>query len=351
MATKVKKVSKKLLAASALLALASCTPKVNLAEYQETKIDKEVASHELPEYIVKGIKPKVAILPPENATELAKKCNLSEAALDSMMQVLGSIGSLELVERGRLNKIMEELKFQAGVTGQVDYEKFKQIAKDIDYLFIGTISSTGTRARFTEARRWTDSKGNVYYSPPSCSEQGVVSLSFRVISFPEGRIIKTYMMKGQKTISREVRSPSQCYVQDPCGLLGEAVYRAIDNKKEDFIKDFPAYGYVYKTMTHIKDKNKRIAFITLGTNAGLKPGHKVDIVEFRKETDPVKGTETLTPYTIAECTVVETELKPDKSICLVEGEQAQKVRVKHAVKTKPNVGFFRMLQKGWRAIF
>lgn len=347
----LKKTSKYLLLWGFVFFLASCAPKANLADFSQTPKDKEMATHKIPNYIIEKKKPKVAVLPPSANIPIAKQCNLYQSVHENLLNTLTKIGGLELVERGQLKAIMDELKFQEGLAGEIDVNKLTEIAKGIDYAMVGSISNAAASAEFMEARKWVDKKGKVHYQPPSCLVQGKVLINYRLISFPSGQVAKSFQMDGQKSTSYEVRYSSDCKVQDPCGILGEAIYRAVDNSLEDFQESFPAYGYIYKLLTNNKDPKQRIAFVSLGKADGLKPGSKLDIIEFAEETDPVTGRKILNKNAIAECTVLENNLEENSSLCLIEGDNAAKVKIKHAAKTKVTQSLFRVLNKGYRALF
>jgi hypothetical protein len=325
--------------------LLSCVPsKINIVEYATLDIDSKIASHRLPDYIIKKKRPKIAILPPSDATQY-KQCQLYNVAWEYLTQYL-QIAGMELVERSQLNAIMQELKFREGISGDIDIQKFTQIARGVDFVVVGSVTSALTRADFSEGRTWTDKKGKVHYTPPSCSEEGKVSLSIRLLNFPSGIVQKTFLMEGKEFLgSREVSSSYECQITDPCGVLALATKRAIDNSKEDLIRAFPVYGYIYKTLTHPKEKTKRIAFINLGINDGLQPNSKLDIVEFLEERDPISGVTLLRTQTIGECTVSETDLQADKAICVISEDSVDRVLVGHAVKLKGEEGVIRTLQK------
>jgi len=326
------------------LTLWRCAPQLVIGEYSTLDIDSRKASHEVPDYIVNKKKPRVAILPPADNTAY-KKCQVYNVGWEYLVQTLASAG-LEVVERSQLEEIMKEMKFQAGITGDIDVNKFAQIATGVDSVFVGSISQGIARAEFREGRTTRGPKGETYYTPPSCQEEGRASLSIRLVKFPEGVVRKTFLMEGKESLgSREVRSSYECQVVDPCGVLAKAIRRAIDNSREDILREFPFYGYIYKTMTHPKDRSKRIAFVNLGRNDGLEAGSKLEIVEFVKERDPIKGSTMLRAQTIGECKVSQTDLEADKSICIVSEEAADKVSVGHVVRLKVEEGFFRKIEK------
>ncbi|MCX8075730.1 MAG: CsgG/HfaB family protein [Aquificaceae bacterium] len=331
-----------LLSCSALFA---CAPKVNLSEYGEKELDSKTAQHKLPDYVVNKKKPRVAVLPFGTAQDVAKRCNLDASAQENTINTLVKVGTTEVVERGQLNALMQEAKLSVGIGGDIDIAQLSRLGSGIDYVIVGSIASVNTSANFTEARQYTDRQGRLIVTPPTCTETGTASLTVRVLTFPAGTVLKAMTPKATKTNNREVRFSGDCRVQDVCGLLSSAVASAADDMREDFLALFPAYGYVYKTMTHNKEAKKRIAFITLGSGDGLKAGEKVDIIEFKVERDPVKGGDILREYVVSECTVVENNLATDRSICIIPEEKAQNVLVRHAVKTRVNVGLLRKIEK------
>jgi hypothetical protein len=325
-----------------LFSLGCASARVNIAEYGVLDIDSKQSSFKLPDYIINKKRPKIAVLPPSDNTQY-KSCNLSAVAQEYLSQTLGGIA--ELAERSQLNAIMQELKFTAGLTGDVDLEKFAKLGREIDFVFVGSVVSAHIEARFREARRERMGK-DVYYSPPSCSEEVRVGITWRIMDLSSLTTKKAFTMEGRvSTLSREVRSSSECKVIEPCGLLSQAVRRAVDNSEEDIMREFPVYGYIYKTMTKKNDPSKRIAFLNVGSNDGIKAGSRLEIVSFIEEKDPIKGITTLRSQVVGYCTISETDLQADKSICMISEESADQVFVGHAIRLKIEEGFFRKLQK------
>ncbi|MDW7973139.1 MAG: CsgG/HfaB family protein [Thermodesulfovibrio sp.] len=327
----------------------SCVPpKINMSDYTATpEIDSKTVKHPLPDYVINKKKPKVAVLPPSDNPRYSQ-CKLYNTAQEYLVQALANTGTVELVERSQLNVIMQEIKFKAGITGEIDVEKFSKIAHEVDFVIVGSIPSASTTTQFTEGSSWTDKKGKTHYIPASCKEEAKVNLLFRVITFPSGNIQKALNMSGQKSIKRDVQSSFDCRVQDLCGLLGQAIDVAINNSIEELMQAFPVYGYIYKTMTNIKNPKERLAFVNLGSADGIKAGSELEIIEFVKDIDPIKMESIITPQIVGECVVSETNLQPDRSICIISENFADKVFTGHAVKLKVTETFGRKLQKFFR---
>lgn len=328
-----------------LSVLACAPPKISLMDYIILPdIDSKKAIHFLPDYVVQKKKPKIAVLPPSDTTQYSK-CQLYRSAWEYLVQTLARSGSVEVVERSHLNAIMEELKFRAGISGDIDPGRLVKIAEGVDFIFVGSISKAYTGVRFTPSSSWTDKKGRTHYTAASCNEEAEAGLVFRLLEFPAGTVQKAFNMNGKETIYRQVSSQYDCKVQDICGLLNRAIDKAIENAKEDIMNAFPVFGYIYKTMSNRKNPRERIAFITLGTSDGIKAGSKVEIIEFIKEKDPVKDMETLTTRIVGECTVSDTDLQSDRSICIIAEDSVDKVFPGHAVKTKLIESFWQKLKK------
>jgi hypothetical protein len=328
-----------------LLLLSGCATTLDLSRYRETGIDEQNAPGELPHYIKDKKRPRVAVLPIADTTQFKNSLNLAQAAQDSLTQLVVASGSVEVMERAQLDSFMQEMKFQAGVGVEVDPDQFAKIATNVDTVFVGAITSAGVTATFSEGRNWTDKKGKKHSTAPSCTEQGKVIINLRALASPSGTIMNSFQLKGQKSTSHEVRSSSECKSQNPGGLLSEAVYKAIDDAKEDVANTFPAFGYVYRTMTDKDNPKQRIAFINLGKRDGLEPGNKVDIIEFVEEKDRVKGGTRKVMRIIDEGEVVEGQLHDESAVLLIPEETCNRVLVGHAIRTKANVSMLRMINK------
>lgn len=309
------------------LFLFACGAGVNLSDYNQSELDSKVANHEIPDYVLNRKKPKVVVLPLGVAEGVAKNCGVDKVAQEAFIDVFVKVGTVDVLERRHVEAIMKEVKFSVDIGGDVDLSKLSDLGSGIDYVLVGSISG----------------KIRASYTPRKCNEVGEVKVASRILKFPSGIILKSIKLEGEKTISREAKDSQECRIQDPCVLLSEATNKAVEDAFEDLKSLFPLYGYVYKTLTHRGNK-KRIAFITIGTEDGIKAGDKVDIVEFVQEKDPVKNTIIYRERIVAECTVLDVELGPDKSICSIQDEKARAVLPKHAVKTKVNVSIGRTIE-------
>ena len=323
-----------------LLALTSgCATTINLSNYSELEWDKRDCDVPPPEYIVNKKKPKVAILPVADVTEFEGR--LSKPAQETLTQAMTSGTGLEVVERSQMDKLFEEAKFKESVTGELDPEALANLAKEVDFVIVGSVSSVSTGARFTEASSYKDKKGNTRYIPASCSFAGEAPVNVRAVATVSGTVYKVCApFRGGVSSSTEVRSSRDCRIDDPFQLALQATSRSIENGRNSFIDAFPNFGYVSKTMTSLKDPKDRIAQITLGKNDGLHPGDRVILARYVKSYDRIKKTESVSLQDLVEAQVSETGLADEQCYVTLPEEIAAEVTVGYIVKTKSNLRFF-----------
>lgn len=320
--------------------VSGCATTINLSKYNELEIDKKDCEIQPPDYIVSKKKPKVAILPVADVTDFEGR--LSKPAQETLTQTLTAGTGLEVVERSQMDKLFEEAKFKSNVGGDIDPEALVNLAKEIDFVILGSVSSAATGAKFTEASTYKDKKGKVHEIAPSCTISGEATVNVRAVSTATGAIYKVFTpFKGRVSGSTEVRGSHECRVRDPFQLALEATAKSIENGRDSFMDAFPNFGYVSKTMTNPKDGRDRVAQITLGRNDGLKPGDRVTLAKFVKSFDRIKKADSVSLQDLTEVQVSETGLGDEQSLVQIPEEVAAEVTVGYIVKTKARRGFFR----------
>lgn len=324
-----------------MLALASgCATTINLSKYNELEVDKKDCEILPPDYIVNKKKPKVAILPVADVTDFEGR--LSKPAQETLTQTLTAGTGLDVIERSQMDKLFEEAKFKANVSGDMDPEALANLAKEIDFVILGSVSAASTGAKFTEASSYKDKKGKVHQIAASCTISGEATVNVRAVSTATGAIHKVFTpFKGRVSGSTEVRGSYECRVKDPVQLALEATAKSIENGRDSFMDAFPNFGYVSKTMTNPKDGKDRIAVITLGRNDGLKPGDRVMLAKYVKSFDRIKKTDSVSLQDLSEVQVSETGLGDEQSYIQLPEEVASEVTVGYIVKTKSARRFFR----------
>jgi hypothetical protein len=209
------------------------------------------------------------------------------------------------------------------------------MASNIDFVIVGSIASTNYGASYTGPSSWVDKKGYTHNVKPSCSVKGKATVNIRAINASTGVVAKVLPpLDGTSSGSFEVSSQEQCRVSNPLALVTEAVNKSISSARVPLQDAFPYYGYLYKTMTNSADPTKRIAYINLGKQDGIKAGEKVDLIKYVKEVDRIKKTEKITSQEITEVTISETDLRDDSCIIVVPEEFSSHIMPGLAVKTK-----------------
>jgi hypothetical protein len=327
------------------MVVSGCSSAVRVANYKELDCDLKQCEIKPPEYIINKKKPRVAVLPIGDNTEFDGK--LSLPAQETLTQVISQGTGLEVVERGQLTKLMQEYNFGSNM-GALEGLDLTNLAKNLDFIILGSVTSASVGAEFTEARSWVDKKGNRQTSAPSCNFSAEAVVNIRSVSASTGTVTKVFpSFKGKVSNSSEVRSVSQCQVANPIQLATKAVIKAIDRSKEDLQDAFPNNGYIYKTMTDPQNPRSRIAYVTLGKSDGVNSGDKVVLAKYVKEVDRIKGTDVLKTIDVGLAVVSETDLKDDSCIVLISEEHSDQVVPGYVVKTKSNASFFRSINKAF----
>jgi len=324
-----------------ILFLSGCATAVRLNGFAVTELDKKKSQYKLPKYVVDKKKPKVAVLPLGNETQM-KLTGMATAAQDSLTNMIAENCGVEVSERSQLQVLLNEHEQKLMLGGNLNPKKLNKLAESYDAVFVGSIASVDMKANFTEARTWTDDKGKRYATAPSCKEQASIVINLRCIAFPAGTVQQTFSLKGIAVNTFEVRRSSECKNNHAVGLVSEAVQKAVKHGRDSFKNSFPRYGYVYKTMTNIEDPKKRIAFINMGVMDGLKAGHKIDFIEFAKESDSIKNTLREVQRSVGEGIVSETDLTSEHAIVLIPEVESGNVIVGSAVRSKNNSGLANM---------
>lgn len=324
---------KRIMVLALLMSTFGCSHAVNVAQYKEGDLDLRVPDVKPPEYVVNKKKPKAAVLPFSDAGEFEGK--LSTPSQEVLSQLVSQKCGLELAERSNAQKIFDEVKFQSGIDFFADKSQLAQMASNIDFVIVSSVASTNYGADYSAPRSYTDKKGKTHYVKASCSVTGNATVNIRVINSATGIVSKSFPpFNGRSSNSFEVSGESSCRVGNPLSLVIGAVNDAIGSARVPLQDAFPYYGYLYKTMTNPTDPSKRIAYINLGRQDGVKAGEKVDLIKYVNEVDRIKKTQNITTQEIAEVTISETDLRDDSSIIMIPEEVSSQIMPGLAVKTK-----------------
>ncbi|MFH1541314.1 MAG: CsgG/HfaB family protein [Elusimicrobiota bacterium] len=160
-----------------LTAFTGCAPSTTVKKTQTITIDKPVDAYIPP-------KKKISVVEFENKTAYGQR-RLGTAASDVLLTELGKSDKFILVERAKLDKIMEEQKLQT--TGIVDANTVAQMGKilGLDAIVVGSISQFGVKTG-----------GSDYFLTQSKQQVAECTVDIRVIEVETGKILYIDSGKG-----------------------------------------------------------------------------------------------------------------------------------------------------------
>jgi curli biogenesis system outer membrane secretion channel CsgG len=321
-----------------LTLLSGCAHTVEVGKFKETVMDQKTADILPPQHVIDKKQPKVAVLPFGEPSEYRGR--LKSGAQEGITQIVSKGCGMEVVERSQAQTLFDEKKFAGSLDVGADFSDLVQMAQGIDYVIIGSITNTSSRAAFTPSETTYNKKtGKSYTSKPYCTVSGQATMNIRVVNASTGSIAQAFQpFRGTVSNTFEVSGNSHCRVGDPISVVNQAVADAVKKSRKQFAEAFPRYGYLYKTMTG--GDGRRIAYVNLGRLDGVKAGDEVELVRYAKEVDRVRKIERLTTQKIADVQIAETDLQDDRSIIIVPEEYSSQIMPGLAVKTKYNSNFF-----------
>jgi len=165
---------------AAVLFLAACAPSKTVKQQQATSVNetKKVTS----DYT--GPKRRIGVVEFENKSAYGQG-RLGTAASDILVTELVKSGKFIVVERDRLNKVMEEQKFQAqGMTDPATVAKIGQIM-GLEAIVVGSVSQFGVKK-----------EGSDYLLTQSKRQVADVTVDIRLVDVQSGQVILADSGKG-----------------------------------------------------------------------------------------------------------------------------------------------------------
>lgn len=175
----------KFIAAAALLA-AGCAPSKSVKQQQALSVDKT----EKVESKYTGPKRRIGVVEFENKSAYGQG-RLGGAASDILVTELVKSGKFIVVERDRLNKVMEEQKFQSqGMTDPQTAVKIGQVM-GLEAIVVGAVSQFGVKK-----------EGSDYLLAQSKRQVADVTVDIRLIDVQSGQVILADSGKGMAKNSK-----------------------------------------------------------------------------------------------------------------------------------------------------
>ncbi|WP_354624102.1 hypothetical protein [Psychromonas sp. MME2] len=320
--------NKKLLSAIiiATLGLSGCGPtKVNPETYTEVSLQK--ADLMPTKESLSGKKQKIVIFAPDTSDlELAKISHADVTMVNTLEKYLADVG-VEIVDRKIANKLKSELAL-AESKGKSEYDG-PEIA---NYAISGKISDILLTSSFTERKTRKTKKGKTRVTPAHCDFDATVSANLKLYKLPGLAFAKTIPVTYTKSMQTETTN-SKCPISNETAiaLIGKAAKKAIKSERTEFQNFFSPKAYVLARKTN-GDNN--LFKISAGKNFGFIPESTITFYTLSLDKNPITGDVMTEESAIVEGTVTANLIGDKYAWILVEGEEAEKIKLGDYVKVK-----------------
>lgn len=253
--------------------------------------------------------------------------NIGEYAQSATENIVSQIGGMKVFERTHLESILNEMKFQMSIADQDTIVSAGKLA-GVKYIFAGTVDSISARYVAPDNSR-TQSTGNSIFDlalsigkVAANTQTGWivnVELTAKLIDVETGQVVINQKVKG-----REVAGGGSALNPE---LIAEAAKKAMGEAVEDLK---PVLSQRYSQKSYIKQLrgSKTVALIDMGTDAGIKPGEKLDIFDFVEVTDPFSGEKTCNMVNIPVTLTVSNQVSTNQAWVKIDNKSESIVRVK-----------------------
>jgi len=239
------------------------------AASQKTRMTQAVSSNvtEHAESKYTGPKRRVGIVDFENKTAYGTR--LGTAASDILVTELVKSGKFIVVERDKMNRLMEEQKL--GMTGAIDPKTAASVGKmlGLNAIVTGSISQFGVATT-----------GSDYLITQSKKQVAQCTVDVRVVDVETGQVIWADSGKGES-----ISSKSQILGMGSRGgydemIEGESLRAAISKLVENIQSQINAKTQWYAKVLDVDGTN---VFIGAGTESGLQEGEKLEVFHRGRE--------------------------------------------------------------------
>ena len=260
-------------------------------------------------------KPRIAVISFDNQTEWWSS-DLGDVAADMLVTRLVNSGAFSVIERERLNSILEEQSFQ--LTGQVKPEDVLEIGRmaGVDYLITGSVT------RFS-----IDTKGGRVLGRWVGYTEAESEINVRAFHTTTGEIIVATEKSGKKRLL-SVSGVVSMSAMDR-GAAQEALGPATDDVVEELLRQFDRFVVTEMSapppaMPEIVGSGTDGAiYIDQGENLGLQVGQRYEVHRVIDEIVNSRG-EVLDQITDVVGVIAVTRVLSQSAICeVVEGEAAE----------------------------
>ncbi|MGE4498196.1 MAG: CsgG/HfaB family protein [Deferribacterales bacterium] len=257
--------------------------------------------------------------------EVAPK--IGEYAQSATENVVANVGGMSIFDRSSLESILSEQKFQMAIADPDTAVRAGKLA-GVQYIFAGTVDSISAKYVAPDKSNSNDT-GNAWLNLALAVGKAAantqtgwivnVEMTVKMIDVETGQVVINNKVKG-----REVAGGGQGLNPE---LIAEAAKKAmgeaIDDVKPDLSQRFSPKGYI-KQMRG----NKSLALVNMGSDAGVKPGEKLEAFEFIEIADPFSGQKSCNMAKIPVEIVISDQIAADQSWAKIDGKPEAIARVK-----------------------
>ncbi|MDD5686288.1 MAG: CsgG/HfaB family protein [Elusimicrobia bacterium] len=245
---------------SCLLFLTSCAPSTSVRKKEAITIEKPKDEFIPP-------KKKISVVEFENKTAYGQR-RLGTAASDVLLTELGKSKKFILIERSKLDKVMEEQKLQT--TGMTDANTAVQMGKilGLDAIVVGSISQFGVKTG-----------GSDYLITQSKQQVAECTVDIRVIEVETGRIIYIDSGKGVAKSSKGSFLGMGTKGGYDETLEGEALRAAIAKFVDNIVFQVNARPWSCR----VAEVDENNIYLDAGQESNLKIGTKLVVYHQGKE--------------------------------------------------------------------
>lgn len=274
---------------------------------------------------LKQAKTKVILVRLNNgSSKVAQRADLAQILNTSLISMLSSDGSVELIDRSVDARLDEEIKLHEFSSESRGATSGLRLAS---YALKGDIAGATFASRYIKARVWYDKKGKAHRTPAyfvySARVDGVLS----VYELPSMKLLKSFEFHGSSSYTKESRYRQRFNAE----LVQQAGRNAMSNVQIKLKRFFAPKGYVlYKRVR----EDETIYEVSLGKADGLREGDTVTIYRKERFHNPLSNEEQVREIAIASGDVSEIVHPHTAWIILDEVHAGYEVRLGDYIKKR-----------------
>ncbi len=295
----------------------------NLQEYAPSPLRKTEFMPSKEE--LQQAKIKVLLVRVDNGrSEVAQRADLAQILHTSLMSMLSSDGSVELIDRSVDARLDEEIKLHEFSR---ESPASKSVLRLASYAVKSEIAGATFASRYIKARVWYDKKGKVHRTPAyfvySARVDGVLS----VYEIPSMKLVKSFEFHGSSSYTKESRYRQRFNAE----LVQQAGRNAMSSVQTKLQRFFAPKGYIlYKRVR----EDETIYEVTLGQSDGLREGDTVTIYRKERFHNPISNEEQVREIVIASGSVSEIVHPHSAWIILDEVHAGYDIRLGDYIKKR-----------------